>query len=109
MVKDRLKKIRLENNLTQVTLGKICGVSRVQIGRYENGLSKPTVKILAKLARALDVDPSYFTNKNKFPDNSCLEKHMEKLKQVIKTKDDLKILIALIDFLYYKNISKPTH
>ncbi len=109
MVKDRLKKLRLKYNLTQVTLGKISGVSHVQIGRYEKGLSKPTVKTLAKLAAALDVEPSYFTDRDKFSDNNCLEEHIEKLKRVIKTEGDLKALTALIDVLYHKNIVESAH
>lgn len=109
MVKNRLKKLRLENKLTQVTLGKISGVSHVQIGRYEKGLSKPTAKTLVKLAKALDVDTSYFTDINKFCDQSCIEKHVEKLKQVIKTEEDLKILAALVDVLHHKNFARSAY
>lgn len=109
MIKDRLKKIRLEHNLTQVTLGKISGVSSVQIGRYERGLSKPTSRTLTKLAKALDVDPSYFMDKDKFSGSKCFEEHIETLKQVIKTKEDLKILVALIDILYHKNAARSTY
>ncbi|WP_422080530.1 helix-turn-helix domain-containing protein [Ulvibacterium sp.] len=109
MLKDRLRKLRLENNLTQVTLGKISGVSNVQIGRYEKGLSKPTAKTLAKLARALDIDPGYFTDRDKFPGDNCLEGHIEQLKLVIKTKEDLKLIMALIDVLKQKNVAKSAH
>ncbi len=105
MVKDRLKKIRLEHNLTQVTLGKISGISYVQIGRYESGQSNPRPETLAKLAKVLDVDPSYFTDKNKFSDNICLELQLERLKRVIKTDEDLRILTALIDIFDHKNCS----
>ncbi len=106
MIKERLKKLRLQNNLTQITLGKISGVSNVQIGRYENGLSKPRPETLAKLAKVLGVDPGYFTDENKFEDNTHLEEHIERLKQVIKTDDDQRTLIALIDVLYHKNRAK---
>ncbi len=109
MLKDRLKKLRLENSLTQVTLGKISGVSHVQIGRYEKGLSKPTVKTLTKLAKALDVDPNYLMDKDKFSNSKNLEEHIEKLKLAIKTEEDLKLLIALIEILYHKNIAKSEH
>ncbi|TMU54576.1 helix-turn-helix domain-containing protein [Flagellimonas algicola] len=109
MIKNRLKKLRLANNLTQTTLGKISGISLAQIGRYEKGLSKPSARTLAKLAKALDVDSNYFTDENKFLDKTSIEKHFGKLKLVIKTDEDLKILIALIEVLYHKNFDKSAH
>ncbi|MFS4455346.1 helix-turn-helix domain-containing protein [Maribacter sp. 2304DJ31-5] len=67
MIKERLKKLRLAHNLTQTTPGKISGVSNVQIGRYENGVSKPKPETLIKLAKALGVNPGYFTDKKQIP------------------------------------------
>ena len=106
MIKERLKKLRLENNLTRATLGEISGVSSRQIARYENGLSKPRVKTLAKLAKVLGVDSVYFTDQNISQGNICLEEHIERLKQVIKNDDDRRTLIALIDAFYYKIIAE---
>ncbi|MEM9144381.1 MAG: helix-turn-helix transcriptional regulator [Bacteroidota bacterium] len=103
MIKERLKKIRLQQKLTQIGLGQLSGVSNVQIGRYENGLSKPRPKTLDKLAKALEVDPGYFTDPDQFPDTTHLEDHLERLKKVIKTDDDQKTLLALIDILDRKN------
>lgn len=103
MIGKRLKSLRLENKLTQVTLGKISGVSHVQIGRYENGLSKPQAKTLDKLAKVLGVDRNFFTNEKKSPKEIFLEEHLEILKQVIKTDDDRKMLVAMTEMLYHKN------
>ena len=103
MIKERLKKLRLDHKLTKVTLGKISGVSNVQIGRYENGLSKPRPETLVKLAKALGVDPGYFTDKNRFQDNTHLDQHLKRLKSAIKTEEDLRIVMALIDILSHKN------
>lgn len=103
MIGKRLKRLRLENKLTQIALGKISGVSHVQIGRYENGFSKPRAKTLAKLAKALGEAPNVFSNKKKFPNEIFLEEHLERLKQVIKTDDDRNMLIAFTEILYHKN------
>jgi transcriptional regulator with XRE-family HTH domain len=109
MIKERLKKLRLDHKLTMVTLGKISGVSNVQIGRYENGLSKPRPETLAKLAKALGVDSGYFTDKNKLQDNTHLDEHMERLKRAIKTEEDLRIVLALIDVFCHKNEAKSRY
>ncbi|RKN78023.1 helix-turn-helix domain-containing protein [Ulvibacterium marinum] len=106
MIKERLKKLRQKNKLTQIALGKISGVSNVQIGRYENGLSTPRPETLAKLAKVLEVDPAYFKDKYKFQDNTHLDEHMERLKRAIKTEEDLKIVLALVDVFYHKNEAK---
>ncbi|MEO1013421.1 MAG: helix-turn-helix transcriptional regulator [Bacteroidota bacterium] len=103
MIPKRLKDLRTQSKLSQLALGEISGVSNVQIGRYENGLSRPRPKTLSKLAKALGVDPGYFTDKDQFPDNTHLEEHLERLKKVIKTEDDQKTLLALIDVLDRKN------
>lgn len=97
MIGKRLKRLRLENGLTQITLWEISGVSNVQIGRYEKGSSKPQVKTLAKLAKALEVEPNFFTDKKKLQEEICLEDHLERLKQSIRTFDDLKMLISFTE------------
>ncbi len=79
--------------MDQIELGKISGVSNVQISRYEKGLSKPTVKTLSKLAKGLGIEPNQI----------FLEQDLERLKQVIKTDDDRKMLNAMTEMLYHKN------
>ncbi len=106
MFPQRLKKLRLENNLTQVMLGKISGVSSAQIAKYENGLSKPRPKTLSKLSKVLGVDPAYFTDDIVVHHNCCLERSIRRLKQVINNDTDKKTLITLIDAFYYRIVAE---
>lgn len=46
--------------ITQEELGNLCGISRVQIARYEKGVNKPSEKILTKIANELGVPVKYF-------------------------------------------------
>lgn len=51
----RLKKLRTERNLTQVSLAKEAGISREYLARLEGGRQDPTLTTLTKLAKALKV------------------------------------------------------
>lgn len=49
-----LKELRLANNLTQEALAQKLGVARSTITMWENGLSKPRLDTLVRLANVLD-------------------------------------------------------
>jgi transcriptional regulator with XRE-family HTH domain len=51
----RLKKVRLDKGLTQLQLGELSGISKVQITRYEKAITKPTPRSVKKLSDALNV------------------------------------------------------
>lgn len=50
-----LAKIRKAKGLTQTELATLSGVPRVSIARYETGKVSPNVRILERLANALQV------------------------------------------------------
>ena len=54
MIKN-LKKIRLENNLTQEEMAKIINKSSVAYGYYESGRNEPDIETLKKIADYFDV------------------------------------------------------
>lgn len=58
IVGKNLLKIRKDNHLTQLQLGKMIGVDRAIISRMENPTNKtnPGVKDLQRIANALDID-----------------------------------------------------
>ncbi len=47
---DKLKKLREKKGLSQISLSKLSGVSRVNISAYETNRRNPKVKTIGKLA-----------------------------------------------------------
>lgn len=56
---ERLKLTRTQKGMSQTDLAKIIGIHYNQIGRYEQGTSRPTAANISKLAEALDVSADY--------------------------------------------------
>ena len=50
---DKMKKARLEKNLSQTELAKIIGVSRQTINMIENGDYNPTIALCRKICKVL--------------------------------------------------------
>ena len=58
--KDRLRKLRTENNMTLQELGDKVGLGREAIYKYEKGIVvNPKRDFIAKLAKIFNVSPSY--------------------------------------------------
>lgn len=53
-VADRLRRLRLERNLTQTELGLSIGVSGRTVRALESGRYTPSVSLACRVARALD-------------------------------------------------------
>lgn len=51
----RLKQKRLEKGLSQEALALICDIDRTYIGRIENLKRNPSLEILYKIAKGLDI------------------------------------------------------
>ncbi len=63
LVGDNIRRLRLERGLTQEKLGQRCGGRSVnQINGYERGRSRPSPRLLAILAKALDVSVDELTS-----------------------------------------------
>lgn len=56
---ERLKKIRIENGLTQIQLAKILDISKSNISKYEAGSVEPNLEITAKIATYFTVSTDY--------------------------------------------------
>jgi len=70
---ERIKAKRKEKNLTQNELGSECGMSGVQISKYESGAKKPKLVSLKRIAIALQTSIHYFLDVES-EDFSILEK-----------------------------------
>lgn len=60
----RIKRLRLEHNLSCEELGKIVGVSKVSAWQWENGINYPNNNILIKLADYFNVSIDYLLGKS---------------------------------------------
>ena len=56
----RIKRFRLERNLTLKEVEVKAKVSATHVSEIERGMTSPTVGALTKIARALGTEPSYF-------------------------------------------------
>lgn len=56
MLKIYIREIREAQGLSQGKLSKLSGVSSSHIGYIENGEREPTISVLCKIAKALNVD-----------------------------------------------------
>lgn len=51
----RIKRIRLEKNMSQTLLATKCGIEKANLSRIESGQANPTVLTLSKISSSLEV------------------------------------------------------
>ncbi|MCR6631936.1 MAG: XRE family transcriptional regulator [Magnetospirillum sp.] len=78
VVGENLRRLRTRNGLSLERLAKASGVSRAMLGQIELGRSAPTISVLWKIARALDVPFSAFTSASGGSGTSVLRAHRAK-------------------------------
>ncbi len=104
-VSDRLKKIRLEKNVSQDFLAKKLGFTQKAYSKIENNETKLNVDILQRISEILKVPIEFFFNNSQQPilndfsnrtggdnviyKNNATEKMEELFKDLIKSKDDV--------------------
>lgn len=55
MIKNNLKKYRLDRNMTQAQLCKLVGVSQAYLSQLENGHRNMSIEIAVKLAKLFEI------------------------------------------------------
>jgi transcriptional regulator with XRE-family HTH domain len=71
---ERIKRFRLERNLTLKEVELKARVSATHVSEIERGMTSPTVGALAKIAKALGTEPSYFLQSDPYPNVSVVRK-----------------------------------
>lgn len=66
--KDRLKDLRLSNNLTQINVSSQIGLSERNYQRLESGCSKPKFETIIKLADFFGVSTDYLLCRTNNPE-----------------------------------------
>lgn len=97
----RLKRLRLENNLTQMDIAKLLGVGVTTISNYETGRNEPSMEKLIILAKYFNVSVDYLIGNT---DNRFLETTTEE--QEYKLSDDTSKLLSSVLILYNKDIQE---
>lgn len=64
LIKDRLKELRKENNLTQKQVAKILNKSETGYASWEQGLSEPNINDLILLSKYYNVTIDYLVGKD---------------------------------------------
>ena len=59
LIREEIKKLRKENNLTQAQLGKLIGVQRAHISKLENNSQNVTIGTLMKVFNALNAQINF--------------------------------------------------
>jgi transcriptional regulator with XRE-family HTH domain len=61
LLSKRLRELRGKKDLTQADLAELAGLTASAISQFESGVREPNFSSLVKLARALDVSPSFLS------------------------------------------------
>jgi transcriptional regulator with XRE-family HTH domain len=64
----RIRRLRTERRLTLKQLERACGLSATHLSEIERGRTSPTIGALARIARALGRNASYFIEAQDLPD-----------------------------------------
>ena len=62
LIGEKIREERLRQGLKQIQLARKSGVSNGYLADMENGRVNPSIKSLAKVAKALEKDVAFFVN-----------------------------------------------
>ncbi|MGA2037619.1 MAG: RstR family transcriptional repressor [Acidimicrobiales bacterium] len=98
---ERLSALRAERGLSQSELAERAGVHLSQLGRYENGLSSPTLEVLRRLCVGLGISADRLLFDEGERDGSRLEFIADAAD--VLDEDEQAIVAGVIDALVYKH------
>ena len=65
MFKDKIKYLRIHQELSQIEVATKLGLTQSTYSKYENGIHPPTIEILKKLAELFDVSLDYLVENDR--------------------------------------------
>lgn len=103
---DKLFDLRVSRRLTQFELAKACNISQAQVARYENGVNKPTQRVLGKICDGLGITMDYFKEDVAILVEDSLDREYFRAKNAITDPEDMKLLSRLLQGFYLVSQSK---
>lgn len=95
-IKERIKELRKEKDLTQEELAKLLGLSaKSNIANYENGANAPSDEIKIKMCELFDCTMDYLMGRSDYKnENDFFNKNIDKTRNFIEfnTSEEMKIL-----------------
>lgn len=92
MLKDNIKKARLDAGLTQIEVAKKLGIAQAQYARWENGGRNPKDETVEKLAEIFGTSFEILKGRD-----DGLEEIVSLLKQYDLTEEDKKEIITFLE------------
>ena len=96
----RLRSLRTDRGLTQQQLGEKASLSYKYVGAIERGEENPSLRVIDKLARALEVEPrDMFDVEHEETSTTALKKQLNRLLKEAdqpRLKQAVKLLRALL-------------
>ena len=104
IIGERLKEARLDKKMSQETLGKLLGVSKVSICGYEKGTRTPTMENFVDLIKILELEPDYVLGRDKLVVSESNREY-----KIVMADEDIQIIKELKENreLYNKLCSDP--
>jgi len=105
---ERITQLRKARNWSQDDLAKEIGASRIMIGKYERNDNSPSVEVIVKLAKALDVSVDYLLGEGL---NASYDKEMVKRLDELETlpEDEKKHIFHYMDLVIRDYKTKKTY
>ena len=93
----KITQLRKKKNLSQTDLAKAIGASRTMVGNYERNANAPSIEMIVKIAKELDVSIDFLIGESKIAEYD---------KDVIKRIEDIQQLD--MDTVSYTHLTLPT-
>ena len=99
--------LRKQKDWNQTELSTYSGVSREMIGKYERGDAVPSIEAAKKIADAFEVSMDFLIGEGSHA--SFDKKNIQRLQDIEKLDDDVKIKCILLLIILYKTQKLKKH
>lgn len=101
LMKDNLKKIRMDANLSQTQLSQKLGIPQYTISDYENGRTEPSVVALCKYAKYFGITVDEVIGIKRMKKNISEDRAMKRIRNVLRRvpRDQVQKIVQTVERL----------